>query len=134
MEHTLSKIVKYLSCALIALLWFNHQEVNSHGYLASPRSRNFLASEETVWWPQTEDDPQPENCPHCLNLGGSLARCGLVQDRNYDTPKNALGGPMPTRIQANYTQGQDVVLDVTLTAHHKVSRRVLVHQYNVSPN
>ena len=26
---------------------------------------------------------------------------------------------MPTNIQATYTQGQDVVIDVTLTAHHK---------------
>ena len=26
---------------------------------------------------------------------------------------------MPTRIQANYTQGQDVVVNVTLTAHHR---------------
>mmetsp|Transcript_5231 Transcript_5231/g.9608 ORF Transcript_5231/g.9608 Transcript_5231/m.9608 type:complete len:307 (+) Transcript_5231:1-921(+) len=100
------------------------KQADSHGYLSSPRSRNLLASEETVWWPQTENDPEPETCPHCLNRGGSLARCGLVGDdtsaiRNYDQPKNALGDPMPTRIQANYTQGQEVVLDVTLTAHHK---------------
>ena len=26
---------------------------------------------------------------------------------------------MPTKIQATYTQGQDVVMNVTLTAHHK---------------
>lgn len=96
---------------------------NGHGYLKSPRARNLVAFEETVWWPQTDKDPQPETCPHCLNRGGSLARCGLTDDnggiRNYDTPRNALLGQMPTKIQAEYTQGQDVVLDVTLTAHHK---------------
>lgn len=43
----------------------------------------------------------------------------MVQDRNYDSPKNALGGPMPTKIQATYSQGQDIIIDVTLTAHHK---------------
>ena len=90
-----------------------------HGFMKSPRSRNLLAKEETVWWPQTEDDPLPETCPHCLNLGGSLARCGMVQDRNYDSPKNALGGPMPTKIQATYSQGQNIIIDVSLTAHHK---------------
>ena len=33
--------------------------------------------------------------------------------------RNALGGPMPTNIQATFTQGQDVIVNVTLTAHHK---------------
>ena len=61
----------------------------------------------------------PESCPQCLNLGGTLARCGMVQDRNYDAPKNALGGPMPTKIQATYSQGQDIIINITLTAHHK---------------
>ncbi|KAL7530693.1 hypothetical protein ACHAXR_009440, partial [Thalassiosira sp. AJA248-18] len=103
---------------------FQPTPVLGHGYLATPRSRNLLAFQETVWWPQTSNDPEPETCPHCLNLGGSRARCGMTQDtsgglRNYDTPRNALLGPMPTKIQATYVQGQDVVLDVTLTAHHK---------------
>ena len=73
--------------------------VHSHGYLSSPRARNLVASEDKVWcvirsadsdaladgmlasvktsltlnrttrWPITEDDPQPETCPHCLNRG-----------------------------------------------------------------
>ena len=97
--------------------------VNAHGYIKSPRSRNLLAFEDTVWWPITANDPEPETCPHCLNRGGSRAQCGISEDpqgtRNYDTPKNALGGQMPTMIQATYTQGQDVILDVVLTAHHK---------------
>ncbi|KAL9180759.1 hypothetical protein ACHAXT_011212 [Thalassiosira profunda] len=99
------------------------QSADAHGYLASPRSRNLVAHEETVWWKQNETDPEPETCPHCLNRGGSLARCGIVggwgSERNYDAPKNALGGPMPTMIQANYTQGQDMILNVSLTAHHR---------------
>ena len=35
------------------------------------------------------------------------------------THRNALGGPMSTNQQATYLQGQDIVIDVTLTAHHK---------------
>jgi len=92
---------------------------DGHGYLASPRSRNLLAAEETNWASGTADDPQPETCPQCLNLGGSRARCGLTGGRNYDAPRNALGGRMKNRPQAAYVQGQDVVLDVVLTAHHK---------------
>jgi len=105
--------------------WLNNYEAHGHGYLSSPRARNLLAHEETVWWPQNETNPEPETCPHCLNRGGSLARCGLVGDasvgnvRNYDAPKNAVGGPMPIAVQANYTQGQVVTLDISLTAHHK---------------
>ena len=74
-------------------------------------------------WGQTTSDPEPETCPQCLNRGGILSRCGMTEDlsgaRNYDTPKNALGGPMETNVQATWTQGQEVVLDVTLTSHHK---------------
>jgi hypothetical protein len=91
---------------------------HGHGYLASPRSRNFRAYEETVWWPQTDADPLPESCPHCLNTGGTLGRCGVVLDRNYDIPKNALGGDMAPSVQATYGRGQDVTVDVTLTAVH----------------
>jgi hypothetical protein len=109
---------------IIILGWVGllHQ-ASGHGYLSSPRSRNLLAFEETVWWPQTANDPEPETCPHCLNRGGTLARCGVFEDhwgvRNYDAPKNALGGQLPTKIQATYNQGQDITLDVTLTAHHR---------------
>lgn len=107
----------------VLLLLLGGQKINrlvsGHGYLSSPRSRNLLAYEETVWWPLTENDPAPETCPQCLNKGGTAGACGIAGDRNYDTPKNALGGPMPTMPQATYTQGQDIIVNVTLTAHHK---------------
>ena len=113
-----------LAITITAVRIGNQSTANGHGYLSSPRSRNLLAHEETVWFAPTSNDPEPETCPHCLNRGGVLARCGMVGDpsgsvRNYDTPKNALGGNMPVMIQANYTQGQDVILYVVLTAHHK---------------
>ena len=95
------------------------RRVEGHGYLVSPRSRNLLAYEETNWVSQTADNPEPETCPQCLNQGGSRARCGIAGKHNYDAPRNALGGLMETNIQATYTQGQDIVMDVTLTAHHK---------------
>ena len=108
---------------LLLLLTTILHQTHGHGYLKSPRSRNLVAHEDTVWWPLTDNNPQPETCPHCLNRGGTRARCGLTEDnggvRNYDTPKNALQGSMPTNIQAEWEQGSDVVLDIVLTAHHK---------------
>uniref|UniRef100_A0A7S4RCF2 Chitin-binding type-4 domain-containing protein n=2 Tax=Ditylum brightwellii TaxID=49249 RepID=A0A7S4RCF2_9STRA len=90
-----------------------------HGYLASPRSRNFVAYEDGKWWPLSNDLPAIEDCPHCLNRGGTIARCGMTSGRNYDAPKNGYGGQLQVMIQDQYTEGQDVVLDVILTAHHK---------------
>ena len=37
---------------------------------------------------------RPESCPHCLNRGGSLAACGIVEDRNYDKPTDSSGNVM----------------------------------------
>jgi hypothetical protein len=53
-----------------------------------------------------------------LSVGGTEARCGKVENRNYDRPKNALGGDLAPNIQACYAQGDVIKLDVILTAHH----------------
>jgi Lytic polysaccharide mono-oxygenase, cellulose-degrading/Chitin binding Peritrophin-A domain len=89
-----------------------------HGFLYSPRSRNFVASQDGKYYPLTADNPLIEDCPHCLNLGGTLARCGLKADHNYDMPQNGIGGLMHANPQATLQAGQEIVLDVLLTAHH----------------
>lgn len=38
--------------------------------------------------------------------------------RNYDRPKNALGGDLAPKIQACYAQGDVIKLDAALTVHH----------------
>ncbi|KAL7486922.1 hypothetical protein ACHAW6_012519 [Cyclotella cf. meneghiniana] len=103
-----------------AALAFNllQNTVDAHGYMKSPRSRNYYANTNGVWWGGGESDPRPENCPHCLNIGGTEARCGLIEDRNYDYPKNFLGGIMPTVIQGCYKPGSIVDFETILTAHH----------------
>ena len=53
-----------------------------------------------------------------LNIGGTEASCGLVIDRNYDYPKNSLGGDLAPNVQACYGEGEVIELDVILTAHH----------------
>ena len=78
-------------------------QADAHGYLKSPRSRNYYAKVEGKWSGGTESDPAVETCPHCLNIGGTEARCGFVGDHNYDLPPNAVGGIMPA-----VTQGKNV--------------------------
>jgi len=93
-------------------------EVHAHGYLKSPRSRNYFAHTDGVWWGGTASDPRPENCPHCLNIGGTEGRCGVIESRNYDYPKNSLGGDLAPVIQACYQPGAVVEFEASLTAYH----------------
>ena len=58
--------------------------------------------------------------PHCLNIGGTEARCGKVGDHNYDYPPNAIGdGTLSPVIQACYNAGATIDIESVLTAHHK---------------
>jgi hypothetical protein len=56
--------------------------------------------------------------PLGLNVGGTEARCGKTDSRNYDYPKNAQGGVLAPNVQACYAEGEVIELDVILTAHH----------------
>ena len=118
---------------IVQLLLFHATIVQSHGFLSTPRSRNLVAYQDRVYYPITSADPLPEDCPNCLNRGGSLARCGIMnarqlnenndassqQERNYDLPQNALGEPMPSNPQMTYVEGSVIDVEVILTAHHR---------------
>jgi len=115
---------------VIATICANYS-ADAHGYMTSPRSRQFVAhaSQEGKWSPtgnasQDQSTPAAESCPHCANrqavINGVIGTCGLTSSGyNYDAPKNVLGGTLPAKIQATYVQGQQVDLQVILTAHHK---------------
>lgn len=61
-----------------------------------------------------------ENCPHCANRGGTVAQCGSIGQHNYDRPRNVFGQVMETaHPQMRYRQGQEIEVDVVITAHHK---------------
>ena len=111
------RLVHLLCTVIISLSSMLPAAVEGHGYLASPRSRNFYAHEMTSWTSITADDPQPETEPQSLNQG---TLCGSTGSHDYNRPRNALGGSMQTNIQATWKTGQEVVVDVVLTAHHKV--------------
>ena len=55
---------KEVTAAAIAIL-FLATDVHGHGHLVSPRSRNFVAHQDGLWWPADGSTPQPENCSHC---------------------------------------------------------------------
>ena len=83
-----------------------------------------MAYEDRVYYDQTAFDPLPEDCPHCLNRGGTLARCGILNPdsfdaRNYDHPMSAIGYTLPASSQASYIEGQVITVEVFLSAHHK---------------
>ena len=107
----------HLLAALLAVNFVSNG-ADAHGYLKTPRSRNYYASVEGVWSGGTESDPAVETCPHCLNIGGTEARCGFVGDHNYDLPPNAIGGIMPAAPQGCYKQGADITFESVLTAYH----------------
>lgn len=106
--------------ALVLALSFFGGEVNGHGYLKSPRSRNWVAFEDGKE-SGGAGDPKKEYCPQCLNRGGPLAACGIVEEanHNYDYPLSANGGSMPTNIQGYFAPASEIDIDVVLTAHHK---------------
>ena len=113
----LSNGVSILS-ALIALSV--PKKASGHGYMKTPRSRNYHANLNGKWSGGTASDPAPETCPHCLNVGGpGISICGKVGDNNYDLPPNSIGGIMPTVIQECYAPGSIIDVESQITAHHK---------------
>jgi len=101
--------------------------VLGHGLLLLPRSRNTVAEEDGEWSLSLDNEvnaatPWKETCPHCLNAGGVCGTSSTAingQLINYNDPPNALGGSMPTNIQATYIEGDIIMLETVLTAHHK---------------
>ena len=51
--------------ALAAVFTSLASAVHGHGHLVSPRSRNYVAKQDGVWWPADGTTPYPEDCSHC---------------------------------------------------------------------
>lgn len=111
------KILLLVSILLITTT----KTVDAHGYLASPRSRNFVAYEDGKWFGGDNTTPFPEPEPQSANIGGVRAVCGIIAStRNYDIPSNVYSAPLVgIKPQAYYQCGQIIDLSMVLTAHHK---------------
>ena len=73
----------HLRTALLATLAFARvpRAADAHGMMVLPRTRNVVAAQDGKWWvpPGAPSTPRPESCPHCLNRGGSVGACGVVE-------------------------------------------------------
>jgi hypothetical protein len=118
---TMKSSASILSYAMVHLLLLQLVDfVTAHGYLSTPRSRNYAAWLQNDWSDTSTNFslPQLEDCPHCLNLGGIIARCGY-NGRNYDKPLNRDGKRMPFVTQATYVEGSEIDIETTILAYHK---------------
>lgn len=102
---------------LLVILSCLVQLVLGHGYLKSPRSRNHYANVEGVDWTGSPGQPLKEYCQHCLNRKAATQVCGIGA-QNYDNWTDSSGNRMPWISQATYTEGQEIVIEVVITANH----------------
>jgi hypothetical protein len=94
-------------------------QTRAHGYLASPRSRNFVAHEDGLGEKKAPIPgvPYVEYCHACLTRNAGV--CGLsIHDHNYDDWLDSTGSPMPWNSQATYEQGGIVRINTIIKAHH----------------
>jgi len=100
--------------AVLALL-SSTIKVSGHGYLSSPRSRNFYAAQDG-----TDEGkvgvPKKDYCPHCLNV--NYAACGYTTTSDYDNYKDSEGIPMPWISQGTYIEGEVITVKSYLDTHH----------------
>eukprot|EP00547_Thalassionema_nitzschioides_P008258 CAMPEP_0194227352 /NCGR_PEP_ID=MMETSP0156-20130528/42813_1 /TAXON_ID=33649 /ORGANISM="Thalassionema nitzschioides, Strain L26-B" /LENGTH=1087 /DNA_ID=CAMNT_0038959831 /DNA_START=53 /DNA_END=3313 /DNA_ORIENTATION=+ len=106
------------SFALLALVGMEH--VNGHGYVHSPRSRNWFAVEEGVQGVDIVGLPDKEYCPDCLNTNElPNGICGKpAAGSSYTEYLDSDGNEMPWISQETYTAGQQITVKQTFTAHH----------------
>jgi len=92
--------------------------VDGHGFLTSPRSRNWLAYDD-VEKCSGSGCPRPEYCHHCLN--GNDGVCGKTGGGNsYETNAwvDRNGQLMPWVSEATYEAGQLIIVNSEMSTHH----------------
>jgi len=108
--------MKLVLLLLIATCSFLSIFVEGHGYLKSPRSRNWYSNPNSG----THEYGNPklwDYCPHCLNLKEAQSVCAYgAQD--YDNWVDSSDNPMPWTYQAVYTEGQEIEIETVLSANH----------------
>ena len=124
-KHSSQKITSamlYLDSSkthLLSLLSFLIvSEVVGHGFLKSPRSRNWVAQEDGVNTPgpQSSGKPEQDFCYHCLNSKATHELCSYGNAAtSYDSWNDINGDPMPWISQAVYDEGDEITVEAVLT-------------------
>lgn len=107
------KVNTLLLFSLVACYFVDTAE--GHGYLKSPRSRNWYAA--SGGGPDGTPVPPTEYCPHCLNSKTEDQVCA-TGTQNYDLWEDVNGNPMPWTAQGTYTEGQEIIIETFLSTNH----------------
>ncbi|GAX20511.1 hypothetical protein FisN_24Hh239 [Fistulifera solaris] len=89
--------------------------VHSHGYVSSPRARNWVAHENGTDG-QEAGKAKKEYCPHCLNRNNGV--CGYTDTNDYDEWVDSLGNVIPWESQGAYNSGDVIRMNFTIPVHH----------------
>ena len=110
----------YMWKKILLLSLFNPSLVQGHGYLYSPRSRNWVAYEDGTdsWSGGSAGVPLREYCFHCLNSKAADEICGIGNAGSYDDWLDIQGNPMPWTSQATYVEGEIITVKSLLTTNH----------------
>lgn len=109
---------KCLLSGILAFSYLAQHVVHGHGYLKTPRSRNFVAHEDGTW-ESAPGVPQRETCPHCLNMKQAHKMCGIGNAlTDYDDWKDSQGNPMTWTSQGVYEEGDLFTVESVLTTNH----------------
>ena len=91
--------------------------IEGHGFLSSPRSRNFYAHQEGTSGAGRAGVPPREFNHNSINRKQANQVCGTMA-QNYDDYRDSLGNPMPWIPQGVYSAGQEIDIEIMLTANH----------------
>jgi hypothetical protein len=105
----------YLLPFLVSILSTFLGVVNGHGYVSSPRSRNWIAHEDGIEGVQA-GAPRREYCQHCVNRNSGV--CGYSPTHDYDEWLDSENKSMPWNSQAIYSGGEIIRIRSYLTTHH----------------
>jgi len=105
---------------VLLALFSPHTLINGHGYMYSPRSRNWVAQEDGADSGTTggSGTPKKEYCYHCLNRKAADDICGLGNAGNYDDWLDINGDPIPWNSQVTYIEGEIITVKSFLSTNH----------------
>jgi len=91
---------------------------HGHAFMKMPPSRNFVANQIGKGWDDgTPQVPFKEYTPQGLNVNMNV--CGKEGgNKDYDDWLDMQGQPMPWISQASYGNGDEIQVDIVVTAHH----------------
>ena len=98
---------------------FTLKLIEGHGFLSSPRCRNFYAHQEGTSGAARAGVPPKEFNHNNINRKQVNQVCGTMT-QNYDDYRDSLGNPMPWIPQGVYSAGQDIDIEIMLTQHARL--------------